>query len=525
MLRGWICVTVAAAALALPAAAQAATISFAGGVLTYTAAPGETNNVSLTLGTADYSCTARGVAPCIDVLESGEASITSFPPDRCAEDGMGTVECEVPASVVVNLGDRDDALFDWEGPSTINGGAGNEVVLDGRGGADAINGGPGNDALFGGDGNDTLNGGDGNDFFEGFGGLSATDPVSTGGADVYVGGPGKDFLDYAGRTEPMSISIDGVADDGAAGEADNVGLDVEQLRGGNAADAISGSNDANWLDGGDGDDVLRGGAGDDFLFGHNGDDRVSGEDGQDTIEGGDGSDTVDGGGGIDTLHGDKVQVCIPSDCASGRDTILARDGTDETVTCGPGEDSATLDAADRIPASGRDVCEHVDRAAAGDGGASGGGGGGGGSSDSGGASGSGSGASSAVGGASSTAGSSGAGGAVAGSAPDVLVPQLQRLRAGNLRRGRSTTVRYTLSEAATVTLKVERRVKTREKVRWIKVRGTLRRQGRPGNNMTRFDGRLQGRRLKPGHYRLVAVARDAAGNQGPPRRATFRVLR
>lgn len=105
------------------------------------------------------------------------------------------------------------------------------------------------------------------------------------------------------------------------------------------------------------------------------------------------------------------------------------------------------------------------------------------------------------------------------------MPQLQRLRAGNLRRGRSATLRYTLSEAATVTLKVERRVKTRGKVRWIKVRGTLRRQGRAGNNTMRFDGRLQGRRLKPGHYRLVAVARDAAGNQGPPRRATFRIVR
>lgn len=217
MLRGWICVTLAAGAagLALPGAAHAATVSFTGGVLTYAAAPGETNNVGLTLGTQDFSCDTRP-APCVDVLESGEASITSFPRDRCAEDGIRSVECDVPVSVVANLGDRDDALFDWEGPSTINGGAGNEVVLDGRGGADTINGGPGNDALFGGDGNDTLNGGDGNDFFEGFGGLSATDPVSTGGTDVYVGGPGKDFLDYAGRTEPMSISIDGVANDGAA---------------------------------------------------------------------------------------------------------------------------------------------------------------------------------------------------------------------------------------------------------------------------------------------------------------------
>ncbi len=495
MPRRWISVMVGAAALALAAPAHAATVGFTGDVLTYDAGAGETNNVSLTLGTADFACGTRA-APCIDVQEAGDASITAFPAGRCAADGLRTVECDAPASVVVNLGDRDDALFDWEGPSTINGGAGNETVLHGGGGADSINGGPGNDALFGGEGNDRLDGGDGDDFLEGFGNLSPTDPVSTGGTDVYVGGPGKDFLDYAGRTEPLSISIDGIANDGAAGEADDVGLDVEQLRGGNGADTISGSGAANWLDGWDGDDTLHGGAGEDSLFGHNGDDRTFGEDGQDTIEGGDGNDTVDGGAGIDTLHGDKVQICIPSDCASGRDTIAARDGSDDTVACGPGEDSAVLDAGDQIPGSGRDVCEHVDRSAGGGGGGAGGGGG--------------------VG---------GGGGAEGSSGRDVVVPQLQRLRAGNLRRGRTATVRYRLSEPARVTFKVERRVRLRGRIRWIKIRGTLRQNARAGNNTLRFNGRLNGRRLKPGRYRLVAIARDAAGNQAPPRRVMFRVLR
>lgn len=487
-MRGrWISIAVATAALALPGAAQAATISFSGGVLTYTAGA-ENNNVTFTLGSADYSCTARGAAPCVDVQELG-ADIAEPLPAECARDGMYTVECEVPSSIVANLGDGDDSLFDWDGPSTIDGGAGNEIVIKGYGGNDTIRGGPGNDGLLGGDGNDTLDGGDGDDSFEGFGGLNPESPNATGGTDVYIGGPGKDFVDYAGRTEPLTISLDGTAGDGAAGESDNVGADVEQVRGGNGADTITGNAAGNWLDGWDGNDTLDGQAGDDSLFGRNGDDGTSGGPGQDTIEGGDGSDVVDGGADVDKLHGDTVQICVPSDCDSGQDSIAARDGANDAVTCGPGTDSATLDAGDQIPASGDDVCEQVDRAA--------GGGDAGGGYD--------------------------AGGGDAGA--DVVVPQLSGLRAGKLRRGRTTTVRYTLSEAATVTFKAQRRVKRRGKLRWVKLPGALRHSGRAGANALGFDGRLKGRRLKPGRYRLVAVARDAAGNQAPPQRARFRVVR
>ncbi len=95
----------------------------------------------------------------------------------------------------------------------------------------------------------------------------------------------------------------------------------------------------------------------------------------------------------------------------------------------------------------------------------------------------------------------------------------------NVRGGRSTTVRYTLSETAVVTFTVQRRIQRRESVRWINVRGTLRQQGRPGYNQRRFNGTLQRRRLKTGRYRLTAVARDAAGNRGQPVRVAFRVLR
>ncbi len=52
-----------AAALALPSAASAATISFSGDVLTYSGGA-EENNVTFALSTDDYSCSATGVTPC-----------------------------------------------------------------------------------------------------------------------------------------------------------------------------------------------------------------------------------------------------------------------------------------------------------------------------------------------------------------------------------------------------------------------------------------------------------------------------
>ena len=477
-----IAVTVAAAVLVLPATAQSASVSFAGDVLTYNAAAGESNNVTLTLATLDFSCGSRP-APCLEIQEI--AGALSLLTDRCSDNGFGRATCDVPAAVIANLGDGEDAIFDWDGPSTIDGGAGNDPVLRGHGGADTINGGAGNDALFGGDGNDTLNGADGNDIFEGYGGLSPEQPVQHTGTDVYVGGPGADFVDYAGKTEHLSISIDGAANDGAPGEHDNVGVDVEMLRGGAGADTITGNNAANRLDGWAGNDELQGAGGEDALLGGSGDDRTFGADGQDNIEGGHGNDLVNGGPGTDTLHGDEVQNCVPIDCSTGQDTIDARDGANDTVLCGRGEDSAKLDAGDSIPnPHSPDVCEHVDRDT-----------------------------------------TTNAGSAPGGAATDRTAPHMRNLRIANMRRGRSTKVRYSLSEAARVTFTMQRRIKRDGTVRWIKIRGTLTQHAKAGHNQHRINPKLHGRRLNTGHYRLTAVARDAAGNQSKPRSVAFRVLR
>jgi hypothetical protein len=49
--------------------------------------------------------------------------------------------------------------------------------------------------------------------------------------------------------------------------------------------------------------------------------------------------------------------------------------------------------------------------------------------------------------------------------------------------------------------------------------------GQVGANTFRFRGRIGGRRLSPGGYRLVARATDAAGNTGAAKRVRFRIVR
>jgi hypothetical protein len=127
------------------------------------------------------------------------------------------------------------------------------------------------------------------------------------------------------------------------------------------------------------------------------------------------------------------------------------------------------------------------------------------------------------------------------SMPDRTRPVLSGLsvRPRRFAARRGATIRYRLSEAATVTFSVERarrgwrkggrclpRRKTgRRCTRYVRVRGSFTHAGHTGRNSRRFNGRMNGRRLKRGRYRLVAFARDAAGNRGGTVRAGMRVVR
>lgn len=470
-------IAVGIVALLAPPVASASTLSFSGDVLTYTAAANEENNLSTSVPEAGF-CSARP-DPCLKVSEGSGVVITSFPADSCtATDSASVVECRVPASMVVQLGDRDDTLFDWNGPSTVDGSSGNDG-LDGNAGNDVLTGGAGADALRGEAGDDRLDGGDGDDSFEGFGVSSSDTENDTSGRDDYAGGPGTDLVDYTGRADPLVITLDGASNDGGAGEGDRVGPDVERVYGGAAGDALTGNASDNWLYGYGGDDILTGGAGADMLLGGVGADRLTGEEGDDGLEGEDGGDRLDGGSGVDHFDGDGI--------FSGADTILARDGIAETIACGAGSDHVVADKSDTTLGFG--ACERVDREDAAPG----------------------TGDSTAAPGAGDTTGSPGAG--------DTTTPTLGGLRATAGRRGR-LRVRLNLSEPATLTLRLQRR----RGGRYRTVPGQVRHAGVKGANVLRVNGRLRGRRLAAGRYRLVVTAVDAAGNRAV-RRLSARLRR
>jgi hypothetical protein len=348
------------ATLAFAAPAGASTISFDGQTVTYTAAPGESNLVSLVTSPYDTSCGAVG-APCLTVQDS-YAPLTAASGCTLTYSGIGgsTAACPIPQLVRAYLGDGEDAWWDWDGPSVIDGGDGNDSPLYGEGGDDVVHGGPGNDVLYGNAGNDTLDGGQGDDDLEGVpGGVEAG--LSTAGADTYIGGGGSDSLTLERRSENLSLSLDGVANDGAPSEGDNVGADIGLVVGGNGNDTLIGNSGPNALAGSSGDDSVKGGGGDDHLYGGNGNDNLDGEAGQDYIEGDAGDDTLTGGPDLDTFYGESP---LPNS-TTGRDQIFARDDFAEPVHCGPGIDAAQIDSKDFITGSlwpDDDQCESLDGA-------------------------------------------------------------------------------------------------------------------------------------------------------------------
>jgi hypothetical protein len=116
------------------------------------------------------------------------------------------------------------------------------------------------------------------------------------------------------------------------------------------------------------------------------------------------------------------------------------------------------------------------------------------------------------------------GGTPGGGAPDAA-PRLTdvsllrtRFRVGRPSRGRGTVVRFALDEPAAVRLTVQRRRGGRPLRH-----GVMRRAGVVGRNRVPFTGRLRGRALAPGRYRLTVRARDAAGLRSAPVRVRFRI--
>lgn len=323
--------------LVVPGAASAASVSFEENRVTVVAAPGEVNHVTLSTQPGPDDLIAFVADAGMDLVV-GEGCVSTTPREaRCD----GSIEAQGPM-FVIHLGDQDDSLVADDVVCRHDGGFFDVscVVAFGADGDDSIVGSQGVDRLEGGDGNDTISASAGlNCVDEGQGAAVCDrelvvggpgDDALDGGSDqgTLVGGTGADRLSsgwvtYAARAAPVSVSLNGVDDDGQPGEGDDVAPDVPGVRGGRAADRLVGN---------DRSQTLIGGPGRDRLAGRGRGDRLFGENGTDALFGGAGSDLLMPGRGEDIVRGDD-----------GRDLFRAKDGARDVLLGGAGRDWAAVD--------------------------------------------------------------------------------------------------------------------------------------------------------------------------------------
>lgn len=298
------------------------------------------------------------------VTWTNNAPVAAAPPCVAQTETTGYCPGPVEAVRVEASGGADYVTIlpsDAPLPAVLRGGDGDDR-LTGASGDELLDGGPGADSLYANGGRDLVDGGDGDDV------LDAEPFGADRKPDAYAGGGGHDRLtDADGDFSPgygtsVSVTLDGLANDGTPGEGDNVGADVEQLTLFAESVAFLGTDGAQSVTVSGGRSTIDGRSGNDHLIAFDGSDTLLGGEGDDHLEGGFGNDVLEGGPGRDTFLGDTSERAV---IAAGNDEIRARDGVDEQVDCGIGADVAHVDAGDAV-----DRCESVQRAPApgGDGG-------------------------------------------------------------------------------------------------------------------------------------------------------------
>jgi Ca2+-binding RTX toxin-like protein len=268
------------------------------------------------------------------------SSVRRLNVDLDSSDGLGEVYADggllhIHAAAVIE---------DVEGGATRDVVRGNDAPNGflGKGGNDSLLGGGNDDALFGGLGADVLNGGPGNDALSGsslgdIGDLADISDVIDNDVYIFQDGWGRDSITDAAGTNHLFF-----------GELTSSVSVTVRLTPGEAYETASGSlesspNSAEWTPGAI--QNATGGAAGDFLYG---------DASANTLNGYGGDDEIHGGNGVDDVSGDAFSLST----LSGNDTIDVADGdplnTDpgDTVDCGPGADTVTVDA---IPGLGGPV--------------------------------------------------------------------------------------------------------------------------------------------------------------------------
>ncbi|MEZ0284357.1 MAG: calcium-binding protein, partial [Thermoleophilia bacterium] len=271
----------AAAALVVPPAAMGATtVSLSGGTLTIV---GSDADESISIGSAG----SNALGPTTDVRGGGADMVAGTgcqgfgQPNGPANDDSVFCPTNDIQRISATLGGGDDGFS-----------AGNALPM-------TVDAGPGDDEVTTGDGPDVVLGGDDDDEIDIDANTAAgtTSEVDGGGGDdelrigrdgratIVRGGQGRDVATYRFGSSGKAVSLDNVANDGGAGEGDDVRSDVEDLIGTNANDTLIGSGVANTLDGAGGTDRLEGLGGPDTLIGGPGtSDATFGGEGADAIK-------------------------------------------------------------------------------------------------------------------------------------------------------------------------------------------------------------------------------------------------
>ncbi len=321
------------------------TVSWDGGVLTWTG--GTANASNATFDNVEFSQDGSTVT-----VHSNSDTIITIVSDNgeCNYSGnvstavvtgpsqdTTTVICDDVTSIVANAAAGDDVV-DASGvgslPTTQNGAAGRDELIGG-GAADQIDGGDGDDgwSLCAEYDNSTANPD------------SCTEPVGGlyggPGDDTITGDAGYDYLEGGGDQQ---VNGDLVATD---------------------KDTLSGGDDDDYIDGGDDADTENGGAGNDAMYGDAGNDVMNGDDGTDVMYGGDDDDQMDGGAGNDSYNDyDDAYPDVPYGGifgGDGNDTLTGGDGIDDvegqggndSVSGGAGDDADVYNPMDACPATGK----------------------------------------------------------------------------------------------------------------------------------------------------------------------------
>jgi Ca2+-binding RTX toxin-like protein len=317
--------------------AMASTVAVAGNAVTFTEAAGVDNSLvinqlaantirlddssdPINLGALPAECAQVGATTAVDCTTAGSVTVITADVGN-GTNSVATPDVGVPAgstsTVVMNGGTGTDTFTasnsTGSANTTMNGGAGDDT-LTGGGGVDVLNGGVGLDNLSGGDAGDTLSGGDDADTLDG-----------GAGTDVMNGDAGSDSLTLSAGADDMH---------GGANDAFTIGPPITGT--GDFISVPTALDVSVTLD-----DVA--------------DDGVAGQSANAHSD----IETILSNGGNDNLKGNaNVNILSAGD---GNDTVNARDGIADLVSCGIGNDTAFVDANDvvsnDVPTS--DVCESV----------------------------------------------------------------------------------------------------------------------------------------------------------------------